>query len=71
MARTAWKQAVLGSISVLVYVLAARMIVLVAVSGSIALTWAALQNPDLMRLGALGIYAIAIVCPLVWLASRR
>lgn len=51
-------------------VLSARLIVLVGVGGGIALTWLALQEPDLMRLGALGIYAIAVVMPCVWLASR-
>lgn len=61
----------LGSINVLTQVLAVRLIVLVAVGGGIALTWLALGEPDPMRLGALGIYTVAVVIPCVWLAGRR
>lgn len=51
-------------------VVAARMIVLVAVLGAIGLTVLALQSPDAYRLGALGIYAGAVVGSTVWLAGR-
>jgi hypothetical protein len=51
-------------------VLSARLVVLVGVIGGIGLTWLALQEPDPIRLGALAIYAVAVVIPCVWLASR-
>lgn len=69
--RTAWKAAVLGAINVLVLVVSARILVLVSVVGGIVLTATALKDPDPWRLGALAIYAIAVVVPVVWLASRR
>lgn len=69
--RTAWKAGVLGALNVLVVVIAVRLIVLVAVTGGIVLTATALNNPDPWRLGALAIYSIAVVIPVVWLASRR
>ena len=69
--RAAWKAGVLGAINVLVLVTAARIIVLVAVGGGIALTSIALGDPSPWRLGALAIYQIAVVVPVVWLASRH
>ena len=69
--RMAWKAGVMGALNVIAALLAARMIVLVSVSGGIALTWAALGQPDPWRLGALAIYSLAIVVPSVWLASRK
>lgn len=68
--RAAWKAGVLGAINVLVLITAARVIVMVAVGGGIVLTSMALTNLDPWRLGALAIYAIAVVVPVVWLASR-
>ena len=67
--RAAWKAGVMGALNVIIAVIAVRLIVLVAVSGGIALTWLALQNPDLYRLGALAIYCGAVVVPSVWLSS--
>lgn len=61
----------LGAINVLVLVTAIRIIVLVAVSGGIALSIIALGTPDPWRVGVLAIYSIAVVMPVVWLASRR
>jgi len=61
---------VLGAVNVLTKVLAARLIVLVGVAGGIALAWLALSDPDPLRLGVLAIYAIFVVGPSVWLASR-
>jgi len=52
-------------------VVAVRLIVLIAVIGGIVLTSMALNSLDLLRLGALAIYATAVVVPVVWLASRR
>ena len=68
--QAAWKAGLLGAVNVLVKVLAARFVVLVAVSGGIWLTWTALAQPDPYRLGALAIYALAVVCPTIYLASR-
>jgi hypothetical protein len=56
---------------VLIAVTAVRIIVLVAVGGGIVLTSTALSSPDPWRLGALAIYAIAVVVPVVWLAARH
>ena len=69
--RAAWKAGVLGAINVLVLVTAVRIIVLVAVSGGIVLASIALGSPDPWRLGVLTIYALAVVVPVVWLASRH
>ena len=57
--------------NVVIAVLAVRLILLVCVCGAIALAYLALMQPDPYRLGALAIYAIAVVLPLVWLSSRR
>jgi ABC-type sulfate transport system permease subunit len=61
----------MAAFNVLVLILSARLIVLVAVSGGIGLAMIALQQPDAMRLGVLGIYAAIIVVPVIWLASHR
>jgi hypothetical protein len=62
---------VLGTLNVLVLLIAARLILLVGVCGAVALAYLTLQNPDPYRLGALGIYAGVVVVPLIWLAARR
>ena len=69
--QAAWKASVMGTLNVLMIVVAVRSIVLVAVGGGIALTWLALSNPDPLRLGALGIYAVGVAIPTVWLAARK
>lgn len=69
--RAAWKASVLGALNVLVQVVAVRVIVLVAVSGGIVLAALSLSSPDPWRLGVLAIYALAVVVPVVWLASRH
>lgn len=61
----------MGAFNVLAIVLGVRLTLLVAVGGAIALTWLALVQPDLYRLGALAVYAAVVVVPLVWLAGRR
>ena len=68
--RAAWRQGMLAAINVLTRVLAARFVVLVAVSGGIWLTSTALAVPDPYRLAALGVYALGVVIPSVWLATR-
>jgi uncharacterized membrane protein YhaH (DUF805 family) len=67
----AWKAAVLGTLNVLVVVTAIRLITLTAVIGGIVLTAIALNSPDPWRVGVLAIYAIAVVVPVIWMASRR
>ena len=61
----------LGALNLAASILAAGMIVLVAVAGGIWLTKVALEQPDPMRLGALGIYSLLVVVPTVVLAARR
>lgn len=68
--RTAWRASVLGALNVITAVLAVRLIVLVGVGGGIALTYIALQQPDQWRLGALAIYGVLVMVPVVWLAGR-
>lgn len=70
-ARAAWKQGVMGALNVITTVLAVRLIVLVGVGGGIGLTFIALQQPDPWRLGALAIYGVLVMVPVVWLAGRR
>lgn len=60
----------MGALNAFALVVGARAIVLVAVFGGIGLTWLALQNPDPYKLGALAIYTLAVLCPVVWLAGR-
>jgi hypothetical protein len=69
--RSAWKAGVLGALNALFIVLAVRAILLVAVVGAIVLASAVMATPDPWRLGALGIYALVVVVPTVWLSSRR
>jgi hypothetical protein len=59
----------MGALNVLIALLAVRLILLVAVSGAVWLTWLALQQPDPYRLGALAVYALVVVVPLVWLSA--
>ena len=68
--RAAWKAGVLASINVLAIVLSVRLTLLVAVVGAIGLTIIALDRPDPFRLGAVAIYALVVVLPTIWLASR-
>ncbi|HEY2530288.1 MAG TPA: hypothetical protein VGJ20_20520 [Xanthobacteraceae bacterium] len=69
--RAAWKAGVLGALNVATVILAVRLTLLVSVGGAISLTWLALRDPDPYRLGALAVYAVLVVVPLVWLAGRR
>ena len=69
--RAAWKQAVMGSINVAVAILAARMILGLAVIGSIGLSWLALSQADPYHLIAVAVYSVTVVLPLVWLAGRH
>ena len=69
--RTAWKQAVLATLNILIAVVAIRFILLTAVAGAIVVAYITIQSPDPWRLGALAVYALTVVGPCVWLASRR
>ena len=69
--RAQWKAAVLASLNVLFVILAVRAILLVAVVGAIWLTIIATTTPDPWRMGAVAVYAIIVVMPLTWLASRK
>ena len=68
--RAAWKAGVLGSLNVLVAVIAIRFILLAAVAGAIVLTYITIEAPDPWRLAALGVYMALVVLPATWLASR-
>jgi hypothetical protein len=68
--RAVWKQGLLGALNAITAVLAQRLIVLVAVCGGIWLTFLALHEPDIFKLGALLIYAIGVVGSSIWLAGR-
>jgi ABC-type glycerol-3-phosphate transport system permease component len=70
-ARSAWKHGVMGTLSVLTSILAARLTLLVAVCGAIALAYLALEGSDPMKLGALAIYTVVVVVPLVALVARQ
>jgi hypothetical protein len=51
-------------------IVAVRLILLISVCGSIVLAYLALTDTNPMRLGALAIYALVVVVPMIWLASR-
>jgi hypothetical protein len=69
--RAQWKATVLGTLNVLFVILAVRAILLVAVVGAIYLTIIATTTPDPWRLAAVAAYAVIVVMPLTWLASRK
>jgi uncharacterized membrane protein YhaH (DUF805 family) len=61
----------MGAVNVAAQVLSLRLLVLVAISGGIGLSFAALSTPDPFRLGALVIYGVTVVIPVIALAARR
>ena len=69
-ARAAWRAGVLGALTVAIRILAARSILLFAVLGAIGLAWLALSAADYVRLVALALYTVSVVCPLIWLSSK-
>ena len=69
-ANDAWKKGFAGALNALALVLAIRMFVGIAVIGGIVLTWLALETADPLRLGALAIYCLGVMIPIVFLASR-
>ena len=66
--RSAWKAGVLGALNVAARVLAARMIVLIAVSGGIFLAYRVVGQPDWLHVAILSVYAIGVVGPSIVLA---
>ena len=68
--RSAWRAGFIGAMNAVGLVLAARLTLLVAVSGGISLAWIGLADPNPLKLGILAIYACAVVIPVVWLCSR-
>jgi hypothetical protein len=69
--RAAWKAGLLGALNAATAILAVRLILLVSVCGAVALAYLALHDPDPYRLGALGVYAVLVVVPLIWLSARH
>lgn len=69
--RYAWRQSVLGSLNVISQILAVRLVLLVAVAGAVFLSYLALAQGDVLRLGALAIYCAGVVAPIVVLSYRR
>jgi hypothetical protein len=69
--RSAWKAGVLGTVNAFAVILAVRMTLLVSICGAIALALLVLEQPDPLKVASLGIYALVVVVPMVWLAARR
>jgi hypothetical protein len=69
--RAAWKAAMMGTLNVLIAVIAVRFALLVSIIGAIVLTYITIEAPDPWRLAALGVYTALVVLPATWLASRR
>jgi hypothetical protein len=69
--RAAWKAGVLGALNLATAILAVRLTLLVSVGGAIGVAYLVLKEPDPYRLGALAVYAVVVVVPLIWLAARR
>lgn len=61
----------MATLNALSLVLAVRLTLLVGVCGAIVLAYLALAASDPYKLGALAIYSVVVVVPLVWLAARR
>jgi hypothetical protein len=68
--RQAWRASLLGTLNALTAVLAVRLVLMLATIGAIILAVLALRTGQTTALAVLGIYALAVVCPLVWLSSR-
>jgi len=59
----------MGGLNIAANILAARSIVMVAVSGGIFLTEQALSAPDVIRVAAITVYGLLVVVPAIWLAA--
>jgi hypothetical protein len=69
--RAQWKASVMATFNVALHVIAARLILLVAVSGAISLAWAASYATAPMAWVIPAVYSVLVVVPLVWLAGRQ
>jgi hypothetical protein len=72
--RAAWKAAVMGTLNVLIAVVAVRFVLLLAVVGAFVLAKLSLDVAEPVKTPALimlGVYCATVVLPMVWLASRR
>ena len=62
----------MGTVNVLMTLIAVRLTLLVSVGGAVWLSWLALTGPESpYRLAALAVYSAVVVVPLVWLSARR
>ena len=62
----------MGTLNVVIAVIAVRLILLLGVCGAAVLAWLVLTGaPDPFRVAVLAVYSGTVVLPLVWLASRR
>ena len=71
LSRAAWRAGVIASLTVITRILAVRLILLVAVLGSIALAFVVLNSSDVFHLVALGTYCAVVVVPIVLLSARQ
>jgi hypothetical protein len=69
--RAQWKASVMATLNTLFIVLSVRLILLVSIIGAIIVVSRVVAAPDPWRLGALAIYTLVVVVPMVWLSSRR
>lgn len=61
----------MGALNALSVVLSVRLTLLVSVCGMIVLAYLALVQPDPYRLGALALFGVLGVLPVVWLSARK
>jgi hypothetical protein len=69
--RAAWKAGLISAFNALALTLSARLTLLLSVVGAFFLAYLALQAAGPYQLGALGIYVVVVVVPLIWLAARQ
>jgi hypothetical protein len=67
----AYRAGLIASLNVISAILAARAILALSVLGAFVLALETVGADSPVRLVPLALYALTIVCPLVWLASRQ
>ena len=65
-----WKAGFIVALNLASQILAARLILLVAVLGAIALAWISLPTLDWAKVVLLAIYCCGVLGPLVWFSSK-